>query len=139
MTQTLEALRRRLDDTDRGLLEKVAERQAIIKEIAQVKQSTGFPLRDFRRERQVLEGAAANATRIGVSAKVAEDLMRILIRYSLTVQERDGMSAHRKGNGQRALVIGGAGRMGGWFARFLYSQGFEVEISDVQTQGGAFP
>jgi chorismate mutase / prephenate dehydrogenase len=136
---TLEDLRRKLDGIDRGILELVAERQATITEIARVKQSTGFPLRDFRRERQVLEGAADNARRIGISPRVAENIMRQLIRYSLTVQERDGISAHRKGNGQRALVVGGAGKMGNWFAQFLYSQGFEVEISDPDPSPGELP
>ena len=37
--------------------------------------------------------------------------------------------------GQRALVIGGAGKIGGWFAQFLGSQGFRVEIADPA--GGA--
>ena len=32
--------------------------------------------------------------------------------------------------GQRALVIGGSGKMGRWFAEFLDSQGFEVTVAD---------
>jgi chorismate mutase / prephenate dehydrogenase len=32
--------------------------------------------------------------------------------------------------GRRALVIGGAGRMGGWCSRFLRAQGYAVEIAD---------
>jgi chorismate mutase / prephenate dehydrogenase len=130
MTKSLDELRDRLDRIDRSLLEMIAERQAMVREIARVKHSTGFPLRDFQRERQVLEGAARHAAELGLSPTVADNLMRMLIRYSLTSQERDGMSAQRKGNGQRALVIGGGGKMGNWFALFLYSQGFEVEIAD---------
>jgi chorismate mutase/prephenate dehydrogenase len=34
------------------------------------------------------------------------------------------------GAGRRALVIGGSGRMGDWFVRFLLSQGFAVEVAD---------
>jgi chorismate mutase / prephenate dehydrogenase len=139
MPQSLNELRSRLDELDRRLLELVAERQSTVREIARVKRSTGFPLRDFQRERQVLEIAAANAERIGISPRVAESLMRLLIRYSLSSQERDGISAHRKGNGQRALVIGGSGKMGNWFAQFLYSQGFEVEISDPSCDNSAMP
>lgn len=126
----LQELRSQLDRTDNELLELVARRQSIIRQIAQVKQSTGFPLRDFRREREVLQLAAANAERIGIAPAVAEDLMRLLIRYSLTSQEKAGIKAHRAGNGKRALVIGGAGKMGNWFAQFLDSQGFEVEVAD---------
>ena len=40
------------------------------------------------------------------------------------------MAAAARGGGKRALVIGGSGKMGGWFVRFLASQGFEVENAD---------
>src|SRR5690606_33106600 len=52
------------------------------------------------------------------------------IRSSLTVQEREGVAESGAGTGRRVLVIGGAGKMGRWFARFLSSQGFTVEIAD---------
>jgi len=35
-----------------------------------------------------------------------------------------------QGGGKRALVVGGSGRMGAWFARFLDAQGYAVEIAD---------
>ncbi len=40
------------------------------------------------------------------------------------------MAADAHGSGKRALVIGGCGKMGGWFAEFLASQGFGVTIAD---------
>lgn len=127
---TLERYRRQLDEIDRRILELVAERQATIGEIAKVKHSARSPLRDFKRERDVFQKARAKADEVGVSPDVAEELMRLLIRYSLTQQEQTNLVAHANGGGQRALVIGGAGKMGGWFAQFLFSQGFEVEIAD---------
>jgi len=134
---TLEELRRQLDGIDRRLLELVAERQATIAEIAHVKSSTGFPLRDYKREREVFQGARARAEEVGVSPEVAESLMRLLVRYSLTMQEKTSRVRQGAGGGQRALVIGGAGKMGGWFAQFLDSQGFEVEIADPRAPAGA--
>ena len=56
--------------------------------------------------------------------------MRLLIRSSLTTQEQDRVVSEGRGGGRRALVIGGAGRMGKWFADFLASQGYRVEIAD---------
>src|SRR5690606_6791497 len=43
--------------------------------------------------------------------------------------------AHGAGSGRRALVIGGAGKMGGWFTRFLASQGFAVLVADPTAAG----
>jgi len=56
--------------------------------------------------------------------------MELLIESSLTTQERQRVVAHGGGAGRRALVIGGSGRMGRWFSRFLAPQGFAVEVAD---------
>jgi chorismate mutase/prephenate dehydrogenase len=127
---TLDELRRHLDELDRRLLQTIADRQATSREIARVKRATGYPTRDFARERDVIVGARSNAQSIGVSPEVAETVIRLLIRSSLTTQEQASVAAHGSGSGRRALVIGGAGKMGGWFTSFLTSQGFDVEVAD---------
>lgn len=127
---TLDELRRHLDDLDTRLIELIAERQRTSTEIARVKRSTGYPTRDYAREREVIVGARARAQAHGVPAQMAEGLMRLLIRGSLTTQERASVVARAHGTGRRALVIGGAGKLGGWFVDFLASQGFNVEVSD---------
>jgi chorismate mutase/prephenate dehydrogenase len=127
---TLDELRKHLDDIDRQLIELIADRQRTSREIARVKRATGYATRDYGREREVILGARAEAESKGVSPKIAEDLMRMLIRSSLTTQEQASVVAGGSGSGRRALVIGGAGKLGGWFADFLGSQGFTVEVSD---------
>jgi chorismate mutase/prephenate dehydrogenase len=133
---TLDELRRKLDGLDRQLLQIIAERQATSRQIADVKRATGHPTRDYRREREVILTAREGAAALGVSPDAAETVMRLLIRSSLTTQEQASVAAHRSGSGRRALVIGGAGKMGGWFAQFLSSQGFEVEIADPRAVEG---
>jgi chorismate mutase/prephenate dehydrogenase len=127
---TLEDLRRRLNEIDRQLLTLVAERKALSTEVARVKRSTGYPTRDYEREREVIMGARAAAEELGVSPALAEELLRLLIRSSLTTQEQASVAAHGAGSGRRALVIGGGGKMGRWFVQFLASQGFSVEVAD---------
>ena len=127
---TLEELRNRLSEIDRELLTLIAERQRLSRHVAEVKRATGHPTRDFRRERDVLLRARETATQLGLSAPLAETLLRMLIRESLTTQEQLQVAAGAKGSGRAALVIGGGGKMGGWFAEFLSSQGFRVEIAD---------
>ena len=127
---TLDELRQHLNDLDTRLLELVADRQQTSREIARVNRETGYATRDYEREREVIMGARSQAATLGVSPQLAETFMRLLIRSSLTTQERASVAAHRAGTGQRALVIGGAGKMGRWFAEFLQSQGYSVEIAD---------
>jgi chorismate mutase / prephenate dehydrogenase len=127
---TLEELRGRLNDIDRRLLGIVAERKAVSAEVARVKRATGRPTRDYEREREVILGVRTAAAELGVAPALAEDLLRLLIRSSLTTQERASVAAHGAGTGRRVLVIGGAGLMGRWLVEFLSSQGFAVEVAD---------
>jgi chorismate mutase / prephenate dehydrogenase len=129
-TVTLQDLRQRVTELDRQLIALVAERQAVSEEVARVKRATGRPTRDYEREREVIMGVRAAAAERGVAPALAEQLLRLLIRSSLTTQEQASVAAHGSGSGRRALVIGGAGKMGAWFTSFLASQGFAVEVAD---------
>jgi chorismate mutase/prephenate dehydrogenase len=133
----LEDLRRRLNDVDRRLLALVAERKSISGEVARVKRATGRPTRDYEREREVILGVRSAAAELGVSPSLAEDLLRLLIRSSLTTQERASVAAQGAGSGRRVLVIGGAGLMGRWFVEFLSSQGFAVQVADPAATNGS--
>ncbi len=127
---TLDELRARLNDIDKKLLELVAQRQAVVQDIGRVKRDSGTGTRDFKREREVLVQARKNAAAAGVSPALGEALLRLLIRESLTSQEQARVAALGQGGGRTALVIGGAGKMGRWFASFLTSQGFRVVVAD---------
>jgi chorismate mutase/prephenate dehydrogenase len=128
--KSLEELRARLDVLDRELLQLVAERQVISAQVAAVKRATGQSTRDFGREREVLLKARRDAEALGVSPALAESILQVLIRGSLTTQEQARVAAQGRGSGRRALVIGGAGKMGHWMADFLASQGFSITIAD---------
>ena len=127
---TLDDLRKRLNSIDRQLLTLVAERKAVSHEVARVKRTAGRPTRDYEREREVIVGVRAIAKELDISPGLAEDLLRMLIRSSLTTQEKASVSAGGAGSGRRALVIGGGGVMGRWFVDFLASQGFAIEVAD---------
>jgi chorismate mutase / prephenate dehydrogenase len=134
---SLESLRQRLTAIDRQLLTLVAERKALSQEVARAKRASGKPTRDYEREREVILGARKTAEELGVSPALAETLLRMLIRSSLTTQEQASVAAVGTGTGRRALVIGGAGKMGHWFVEFLASQGFHVEVADPDASTGA--
>ncbi len=127
---TLDELRSTLTDLDEQFLGLVARRQALSEQVAAVKRATGRATRDFGREREVILRARRTAARLHISADLAESLLRQLIQSSLMTQEHARVAAHAHGTGKRALVIGGCGKMGGWFSEFLASQGFRVTIAD---------
>ncbi|MFI4890557.1 MAG: prephenate dehydrogenase/arogenate dehydrogenase family protein [Steroidobacterales bacterium] len=119
-----------MTELDGQLIDLVARRQALSEQVAAVKRATGRPTRDFGREREVILRGRNAALRLGVSPDLAESLLRQLIQSSLTTQEHARVAAQAYGTGKRALIIGGRGKMGGWFADFLASQGFSVQIAD---------
>jgi chorismate mutase/prephenate dehydrogenase len=126
----LDDLRLRLAAIDRELLALVARRQALAAEIGETKRVDGLPTRDFDQERQVVERARGIAAELRTSPSLAEQMMLLLIRSSLTIQEQGQVSAAGSGSGRRVLVIGGSGKMGRWMSRFLHAQGFTVEVAD---------
>ncbi len=127
---SLDDLRRRINELDRQILELVGKRQETSREVARAKRATGHATRDYNRERDVLLAAREAGKQYGVSPQVAESILRLLIRSSLTTQEQASVAAQGAGNGRTALIIGGAGKMGRWFAEFMASQGFAVEVAD---------
>jgi chorismate mutase/prephenate dehydrogenase len=129
-------LRKRLSAIDRQIIDLAGQRHDIVEQISALKLSSGLATRDYSREKEVIGAARARAAELGLPAQLAESLMQLLIQSSLTEQERARVRAEGKGRGQRALVIGGAGKMGRWFSVFLDSQGYEVTIADP---GGSVP
>ncbi len=130
MSDDLDALRAQLDAVDEQLLQLVARRQHLVTEIGATKMQSRRATRDFTREKEVIESARDRAHGLDVDPDLADDLMTLLIRGSLTVQEAARVAAEGRGDGRQALVIGGAGKMGRWFVRFFESQQYRVSVAD---------
>ena len=128
-TELLE-LRNRLDDIDSGIVDLIAERQAVVTTIAEHKLKTGLPLRHYEREREVIDRGVKRAESLGLSGSVARDILQTLIHHSLSNQETHKLVHSEHGQGRRALVIGGLGRMGEWMARYLDMVGYRVDVAD---------
>ncbi len=125
----LRDLRNRLSELDRQIIELIAERQSVVEEVGASKRADGRATRDFAREKVVLDAASEQANALDLSPELAEQLMQLLIRFSLTDQEQARVKAEGQGQGRKALVIGG-GKMGRWFVDFLESQGFDITLAD---------
>jgi chorismate mutase/prephenate dehydrogenase len=128
----IDALRTELNSVDQKILELVARRQAIVQRIGEQKHREGRPTRDFGREKVVLKSARERAEGLGLSPELAENLLRELVQASLTRQEQFRVAKSGRGVGKRALILGGHGKMGRWFAHFLGSQGYAVDICDPE-------
>ena len=124
-------LRQRLDEIDTGIVDLIAERQAVVTTIAEHKLKKGLPLRHYEREREVIDRGVARAEFHGLSGSVARDILQTLIHHSLGNQETHKLVQSDHGQGRQALVIGGLGRMGVWMSRYLDMVGYNVEVADL--------
>ena len=124
-------LRQRLDEIDTGIIDLIAERQAVVTTIAEHKLKVGSPLRHYEREREVIDRGVARAEAHGLAGSVAREILQTLIHHSLSKQEAHKLVQSDHGQGQRALVIGGLGRMGVWMSRYLDMVGYRVDVADT--------
>lgn len=132
----LENLRRRIRNLDAALLGLVAERMELAREAGAMKRAAGLPLRDFEVEKRVLERAAEAAGGLGLAGDVARGVMSQLVEEACRVQEEAHFSAFT-GEAESILIVGGRGKMGGWFARFLGNQGHRVRLWDLSDAGAS--
>ena len=130
VSKELSSLREAIAEIDREIVDLSGRRVDLAAKLGELKRVQGLPIRDYGHEKEVVERARRMAADAGLSEDLAEGMMLELIRSSLVVQEQGQVQADSAGTGRNALVIGGSGRMGGWFVRFLESQGFDVGVAD---------
>ncbi len=123
----LEALRDEIEALDEELLETVARRLEVAREIGLVKEKDGLPIRDLAREKLVVAEYVRNATSLGLDRDIAPRLAGTIVEGSVRVQKGN---RSRNLKGKTALIVGGAGKMGEWTARFLSNRGAKVLIWD---------
>ncbi len=138
----LEPWRQGIRDIDAKILELLAERMQLAQKIGSYKQKNNLPVKDFRVEKQIIEKSRDQAAQLGLYPSLAEDLMTTIIKYSVLRQDelkRESVTIPA-GLGQEALIIGGAGQMGQWFAQYYESMGFAVSIHDsLQSNPNNYP
>lgn len=131
-------LRQRLDEIDDGIVDLIAERQAIVTTIGEHKMKSGAPLRHYAREREVIDRGVARAESLGMSGRVAREIFETLIHHSLGKQEAHKLVQSEHGQGKQALVIGGLGRMGEWMSLYLDMVGYRVDVADPVQKASPF-
>jgi chorismate mutase/prephenate dehydrogenase len=133
-SSSLPRLRDAIADIDRALLELLRRRMDVAGEIGRLKAERGAPIVVHDVEHQVLERARQQAESCGVSEEVLESVFRAIIRGSVERQHRVGVEL-RAQRGERLLVTGGAGAMGGWFHRFFSLAGHHCDLLDPAFAG----
>ena len=93
-TDSLLELRERLDETDRRIVEALAERLSLVGEVARLKSGGAHAPRDPKREAELLERIETIAEEAGIDPWLASHLYREILRHTVRMQEEHLVDRH---------------------------------------------
>ncbi len=133
----LKQLRKEIQHIDEQILYLIAQRMQLSKKIGMVKLNHGITIRNTHVEAEVLKRARNVAQNLHLSEDFVSTLMKMIIEESVSVQrslkiEKKMTTPKNQKNTIKCLIVGGAGKMGGWLTNFLQSHGHSVDIADPQ-------
>jgi len=77
----LEEIRKKLDSVDKKIIDMIAARMELVKEISQIKKDKNMPLYDKEREKEVLKNIKLYAEEQGIDTTFIEDVFKLVIFY----------------------------------------------------------
>ena len=126
-------LRAEIDGIDHQILDLLRKRNEIVTKVAAIKQRTGFGIRDFLRERDLLEDRGFRAEQMGLRSEVIESLFRVILWASRDHQASLGAEVSRETASKTIAIIGGNGGMGKVMTRLFSEADNNIIISDLDT------
>lgn len=129
----LPVLRAMVDSLDHDLLQLLARRMSLVREIADYKREHGLRVRDFTREREILSDRHRRAQELGLPAGEIESLFRVLLRASREHQTSLRAELPLDVEPRTVAVIGGHGGMGSLLVRLFGDLGHHVLVADLDT------
>jgi chorismate mutase / prephenate dehydrogenase len=129
----LPALRAMIDAVDRDMLRLLARRYALVGEIAAYKRDHRLPIRDFQREREILDDRRNRGTPLGLSPQLVESVFRLILWASRDLQAALKAEVPPDIDPRTIAVIGGRGAMGRCMAEMFADLGHAVMIADLDT------
>ena len=98
---SLQDARARIDEINERVVELLAERQAVVDELCDLKADADQTVRDPEREAELLAHVRSVAEEVGLPPDLAETLFEEILEYSVRRQRRQRAEAHREEPGTR--------------------------------------
>ncbi|MEM7447478.1 MAG: bifunctional 3-deoxy-7-phosphoheptulonate synthase/chorismate mutase [Myxococcota bacterium] len=133
MTEKLDELRIRLDQIDRRIVDSLAERQAVVGEVAKVKVDGATVLRDPKREEQLLRALSEYGKNAGVDRHFVRRLYREILDHSLRSQQVH-LSGGDRASERTTVVVAYQGGEGS-YSHLAATRHFEVHPANVVYEG----
>lgn len=127
--EALKDLRSEIDSLDRELIQLFSKRLKLVSQVGKVKHQHGLPVYVPQREIEMLQARRLEAEKAGVSPDLIEDVLRRFMRESYTNENQFGFKTVNPAI-QKIVIVGGNGKLGGLFARYLQASGYPIAILD---------
>ncbi|TYB08414.1 bifunctional chorismate mutase/prephenate dehydrogenase [Aggregatibacter actinomycetemcomitans] len=129
--ERLAELREQIDSLDHELLQLLAKRQQVVHKVGEVKQQHGLPIYAPQREAEMLQRKREAAEQMGLSPNLIEDVLRRIMRESYVSENQFGFKTVNP-QIRKIVIVGGRGKLGGLFCRYLQGSGYQVECLEQE-------
>lgn len=127
----LTRFRDQIDEVDAKLVELLAKRQTITKQVGNLKRLNSLPIYVPEREANLIRLRREQAEALGVSGDLIEDVLRRAMRDSYYTQHAN--YARVNPNIQKVVVVGGEGALGKVIVNLFSSSEYQVTIVEKET------
>ncbi|MDH2998709.1 bifunctional chorismate mutase/prephenate dehydrogenase [Pasteurellaceae bacterium LFhippo2] len=131
MNNPLNPIRDQIDHVDQQLIQLLSKRLELVAEVGKIKLEHGLPLYAPDREAVMLKARREEAEKAGIPADLIEDVLRRVMRESYASENKHGFKAVNP-DIRKIVVVGGRGKLGGLFARYFQSSGYDVDVLGSQ-------
>lgn len=143
MDSELEQSRKKIAEVDEIIMQLIAKRMQLVKEVGKQKVERKLPIKDFDVEKSVISRYLKSAKSYDLPHSLGEEIAKILIHHAVWLQ--DSLHASQKHQTtigkKKILIIGGGGKMGKWLAEFFHTFGHAISLYDknLTDDSSSFP
>lgn len=83
----LKELREKIDNSDEGILDLLALRSSLARQIAKIKKRKAAKIIDIKREQEVMERVSKKAEKLKLDKKYALEIFRRILKNSRRIQK----------------------------------------------------
>ncbi len=122
----LASLRDEIDEIDSDLVKLLQRRLQVTSKVGALKSGVGKPIYDAEREASLFAKRRAQASNVGLSPDLIEDVLRRLMRDSYVSQDASGYRCVNP-NCKKVVIVGGKGQLGSVFVDLFQRSEYQVE------------
>ncbi|NPA62044.1 MAG: chorismate mutase [Methanococci archaeon] len=88
MTEELNEIRKKIDEIDSKILELIAKRNSLAKDVAEIKSKMGIPINDEEREKYIYDRIRKLCREHNVDENIGVQIFKILIEHNKHLQKQ---------------------------------------------------